>query len=52
MKKLKLRMWVKVVLLVIFVGSLLAISNNHTNKAIDRCVNAGHSQNYCETGLR
>lgn len=52
MKKLKLRMWVKVVFALVIVGGMFAFVNNHTDKAIDQCVNAGHSQNYCEAGLR
>ena len=50
--KLKLRMWVKVVFVLVIIGGIMMISKNHTDKAVDQCVNAGHSVNYCKTGLR
>ena len=52
MRKLKLRRWVKVTLIAIGFITLFIISNNHTNKAIEQCVKAGHSQSYCENGLK
>lgn len=52
MKKLKLRMWVKVGLLLIVMGMLICFLENQENKAVSQCVNAGHSQTYCENGLK
>lgn len=49
MKRLKLRGWVKVTLIVI---ALLVINNRMTNQAIEQCVNSGNSYNYCESGLK
>lgn len=55
-KKLRLRKEVKEVLVwgLLFVGmvALMIWDNNYTNKAIDQCVEAGHSYSYCESGLR
>ena len=52
MKKLKLRGWVKVVLLIGVVLAVIILDNNQTNKDIQNCVNAGNSQYMCEKGLR
>lgn len=50
MKKLRLRGWVKVALVGVVVLTIL--SNIHYESAVDKCVNAGNSQTYCENGLR
>lgn len=52
MKKLKLKKWVKVSLLIIGVSAIIALGNNFTKKSIDKCVASGNSLNYCESGLR
>ena len=56
MKRLKLRKEVKEGMAIVFgiiVMIALVISIEiSTNKAIDQCVNAGHSYSYCESGLR
>lgn len=52
MKKLKLRNWVKVVLAIGIVLIVLVMENNQTNKDIQNCISAGHSQAMCENGLR
>ena len=55
MKKLKLKNWVKeAILIILAIGVLIMcfkfISEN-TKEAIQDCVDAGHSQYYCEKGL-
>ena len=52
MKRLKLRKWVKVTLVIIGVMVAFIISNNHYNRSIDKCIKTGHTQGYCETGLK
>ena len=52
MKRMKLRMWVKVVLGVALMIGLIAFNNSYTNKTIEQCVNAGNDRTYCENGLR
>lgn len=49
MKKLKLRKEVKEVLIVgaVIVISIIALNNNY-KKAVESCVNYGHTQEYCE----
>ncbi|MCQ2978236.1 MAG: hypothetical protein MJ245_00365 [Clostridia bacterium] len=49
---MKLRLWVKVVLVGLVFGGLIALDNKTYNDAVDQCVNAGHDVNYCESGLR
>ena len=51
-KKLKLRKWVKVTLIVIAIGVLVVFSIEFQNNAINDCVSAGHSKSYCERGLQ
>lgn len=46
----KLRMWVKVVLIVLAIFLLVLsvkLLNNYNNKVIDMCVEGGHSYNWC-----
>ena len=52
MKRMKLRMWVKVVFALVIICGIIMIGKVQTDKAVNQCVNAGHSINYCETGLR
>ena len=51
-KKLKLKNWVKVTLIVIAIGVLGILSTMQYNNAIKDCVSAGHSKSYCERGLK
>lgn len=48
----RVKRWVKVSMVMIITVGFIAISNNHANKAIEKCVSAGHSQEYCEAGLK
>ena len=46
----KLRMWVKVVLIVLVVvvlAFILKALNNWNDKQVDSCVSGGHSYNWC-----
>lgn len=52
MRRLKLRSWVKYTLVGIAIIVFFIVSNAETNKAVDQCVKAGHTQTYCENGLR
>lgn len=52
MKKLRLKKWVKVVMVVSAFTFLIVLYNNQYKNAVRQCVNAGNSQNYCESGLR
>lgn len=49
---MKLRTWVKVGLIVIIMVSIISACNDYTNKAVNQCINAGHTRSYCESGLR
>ena len=51
MKRLKLKKWVKVVLVGVVVAGIIAFANDYTNKSINECVEAGHSVNFCEKHL-
>lgn len=51
MRRLKLRSWVKYTLLGIALLLFFIASNDFTNKQIDKCVKAGHTQKFCENGL-
>ena len=50
--KLKLRGWVKVVLIAIGLVSLAWVSTIQQEKAVARCVDAGHTYQYCVEGLK
>ena len=48
--KMKLRNWVKVVLvilLVIVLGFIMKALNNWNDKQINSCIDGGHSYNWC-----
>ena len=47
MKRLKLKKWVKVVLVGIVVAGILVFNNNYTRSSVNECVEAGHSTNFC-----
>lgn len=49
---MKLRNWVKYLLLILIMAGIMIIANNHYNNAIRKCVNSGHSYNYCINGLK
>lgn len=51
-KKLKLKKWVKVTLIVIAIGLLGIISMIQYNNAVEDCVKAGHSKYFCERALK
>ena len=51
-RKLKLKKWVKTTLIIIAIGVLVVMSNKQYDNAIKECVNSGHSQYFCENGLR
>lgn len=54
-KKLRLKSWVKDAILIILAIGILVMCikfiGENTQEAIKDCVNAGHSQYYCEKGL-
>ena len=49
---MRLRKWVKVSLVMVTLVMTILFANNYTNKAIDKCVSAGHDKTYCEMNLR
>lgn len=51
-KRLKLKMWVKVTIAIIFMIILLVISGRSYNKAVDKCINNGGTSEMCVRGLR
>lgn len=55
MKKLRLKKEVKEVLvfglLIIGMVALIIFDNAYTNRSIEKCVEAGHSYAYCESGV-
>lgn len=51
-KKLKLRKWVKVTLIVIATIGVLAMFNKGTDRAIQSCIEAGNSVTFCERVLK
>ena len=51
MKKLRLRTWVKVVLLVIVLLGIFKFANDYTKKEVRNCIENGHSQSYWEYEL-
>lgn len=55
MKKRRLKKWVKVVLLLLAIGSFVLLMNlfgKYEDNELQNCINAGHSQSYCEKGLK
>lgn len=52
MKKLRLRGWVKSLLVVIITLTAIAWLNADTNRAIRSCTENGHTQTFCENSLR
>lgn len=52
MKKLKLRKWVKVVIITLILLGVAILGNNLEKKAIDECVSAGNSYQHCVEGLK
>ena len=51
-KRLKLKMWVKVTIAIIFVIILLVISGRNYNEALNKCINNGGTSEMCVRGLR
>ena len=51
MKKLKLRTWVKVVIVAIILIGILKVCDDFTKKEVRNCIENGHSQSYCEYEL-
>lgn len=51
MKKLKLKMWVKVVIVAIILIGILKVCDDFTKKEVRNCIEAGNSQSYCEYEL-
>lgn len=47
--KRRLKWWVKPIIAIVL---LIIIDVNYVNNSVRQCVNAGHSQEYCEKGLR
>lgn len=52
MKKLRLKSWVKNILIVIAIISLLSLSKLWQNSAIESCLNHGNTLEYCEIKTR
>ena len=50
MKKLRLRSWVKVVLLVLVFIVLLVILKKTDDDFMNNCMSKGYSKEYCEMG--
>ena len=49
MKRLRLRSWVKLSIVFIILMTIFGI---YDRNEINKCINSGHSQTYCEKGLR
>lgn len=55
MKKRRLKKWVKVVLVIMGVLMIIGMCKGLSKldeKQLENCMSAGHSQSYCEKGLR
>lgn len=52
MKKLRLRKWVKVVLIGMVALSLLIFNNKKYEEAVSKCISSGNEYNYCVEGLK
>lgn len=50
-KKLRLKNWVTVVLAITIITFLFGVLNVYTENAIEECVNAGNTYNFCVEGL-
>ena len=51
MKKLKLRTWVKVVIVAIILIGILKVCDDFTKKEVRNCIESGNSKSYCEYEL-
>lgn len=51
MKKMRLRLWVKLTLCIIAIVLLLMLDSKIVENAINKCVEGGHSEEYCEREL-
>lgn len=52
MKKLRLKKWVKVTLLVIMFIGLINLLNLQRERAIDECLSKGNTFSYCQVETR
>ena len=52
MKKMKLKKWVKVVLIILILIVIAILGNKLEKKAIDDCMKAGNSYQFCVEGLK
>lgn len=52
MKKLKLKGWVKVVIIALILVGIAKIGADMDKKHIEDCMEAGHSYQYCYEGLK
>ena len=48
---MKLKLWVKVVLATLVMIMAVTMLNNNQDKQMQKCIEAGHSQAYCEIHL-
>ena len=49
---MRLKKWVKIVILVITIVMLCKINDAIYKKSIKTCIEAGHTAYYCENGLK
>ena len=52
MKKYRLKKWVKVGLISVILLGMAFANYSLTDNAIEQCVNAGNTYNYCANGLK
>lgn len=52
MKKRRLKKWVKITLILIFLAICFITLDALDEKDINNCVNNGHSVEYCKKGIR
>lgn len=55
MKRRRLKKWVKVVLVLLAIGSFVLLMNlfrKYEDNELQNCINSGHNKEYCEKGLR
>lgn len=52
MKRLKLKNWIKVVIITLILIGVAKLGNNIQEKHIQQCVDAGNSYQFCVEGLR
>lgn len=50
-KKLRLKKWVKIVIVISVLIGLIAGLNSYTENAINQCVTAGNKYDFCFAGL-